>query len=81
MIQLLVLASSFRLQAGGSPSPILGSGEPGLCIIYNSTNEYVIFVDEAAEKSWKLGSDLSVDFRHGQMKILAARNFGPEKLL
>jgi len=80
IIPLLVLVSSCRLQAGDSPSFILGSGEPGLGIIYESTNEYVIFIDEGAKKSWKPGDYLDVDFRNGPLKIVAARNFGPEKL-
>jgi hypothetical protein len=80
IILLFVLAASFRLLAGDTPLLNLGGGEPGLCIIYNSANEYVIFIDEAAEKSWKPGNYLDVDYRNGQMKVLAARNFGPEKL-
>jgi hypothetical protein len=79
-IPLLVLASTFRLQAAEPPSFILGSGEPSLGIIYESTNEYVIFVDEGAKHSWKPGDYLDVDFRNGPLTIIASRNFGPEKL-
>lgn len=79
-IPLLVLASSFQLQAGDSPSFNLGSGEPALGIIYNSPNEYAIFIVEGAKQSWKPGDYLDVDFRNGPLKILVARNFGPEKL-
>ena len=76
IIPLLVLASTFRLQAGEPASFILGSGEPGLGIIYESANEYVIFIDEGAEHSWKPGDYLDVDFRNEPLKIIAARNFG-----
>jgi hypothetical protein len=80
IVPLLVLVLSFRLQAGDSPSFALGSGEPSLGIIYESTNEYVIFIDEGAKNSWKPGDYLDVDFRNGPLKIIAATNFGPEKL-
>lgn len=80
IISLLVLVSGFRLQAGDSPSFILGNGEPSLGIIYESTNEYVIFIDEGAKNSWKPGDYLNVDFRNGPLKIVTARHFGPEKL-
>ncbi len=49
-------------------------------MIYNSTNEYVVFIDDAIEKNWKPGDDWSVDYRFGPIKILAESNFGPEKL-
>jgi hypothetical protein len=80
LILLFVLTASFPLFAGDAPPLNLGSGEPGLGIIYESANEYVIFIDEGAEKSWKPGDYLDVDFRNGPLKIVAARNFGPEKL-
>lgn len=80
IVPLLVLVSSFQFQAGGSPIFTLGGGEPSLGIIYESTNEYVIFIDEGAKKAWKPGDYLDVDFRNGPLKIVAARNFGPEKL-
>jgi hypothetical protein len=75
-----VVVSSFRLLAGDSPSFTLGSGEPSLGIIYESPNEYLIFIAEGAKTSWKPGVYLDVDFRNGPLKIIAARNFGPEKL-
>jgi hypothetical protein len=77
---LLVLTASFPLFAGDAIPLNLGSGQPGLCIIYNSTNEYVIYIDEALEKSWKPGDDWCVDYRDGPIRVLAERNFGPEKL-
>jgi hypothetical protein len=77
---MLVIASSFGLHAEDSQSFILGSGEPSLGIIYNSTNEYVIFIDEGAKQSWKPGDYLDVDYRNVPLNILAARNFGAEKL-
>jgi hypothetical protein len=80
MIQFVVFVSSFRLPAGDALPLNFGSGQPSLCIIYNSTNEYVIFIDEALEKSWKPGDDWSVDYRHAPINVLAEQNFGPEKL-
>ena len=80
MVQFLVVALSFRLLAGDARPLNLGSGQPGLCLIYNSANEYVIFIVEAREKSWKPGDDWSIDYRDGPIKVIAQRNFGPEKL-
>lgn len=72
-------AASLQLFAGDALPLNLGNGQPGLCVIYNSTNEYVIFIDEALEKSWKPGDDWLPGYA-GQIRVLAARNFGPEKL-
>ncbi len=78
-VQFIAVVSSFRLLAGDALPHNLGSGQPGLCIIYNSANEYIVFVDEALVKSWKPGDDWLPGYA-GQIQVLVARNFGRDKL-
>jgi hypothetical protein len=76
MMWMIVAAPVFAAE----PLPTgLGNGQPGLCIIYESKNEYVVFVDESLEKSWKAGDDWLPTYR-GPIKILAESNFGRAKL-
>ncbi|HSY44162.1 MAG TPA: hypothetical protein VK811_09630 [Candidatus Acidoferrum sp.] len=79
-ISFWVFATTLPLFAGNVLPPDLGNGRPGLSIIYESSNEYCVFVDEALEKSWKSGDDWDADYRFGPIKILAESNFGSEKL-
>jgi hypothetical protein len=46
IIQVFVATVSFPTFAGDNRPLNLGSGEPGLHIIYNTTNQYVIYLDE-----------------------------------
>jgi hypothetical protein len=58
----------------------IGDGEPGLGIIYESTNEYAIFVDESFEKNWKPEDEWDILYTLGSIKTLAIRNFdGPDR--
>jgi hypothetical protein len=67
-----------RERNGPAALPLnLGSGEPGLHIIYNTTNDfpiyqYVILLDEP----WTVGSALIGGFYERNIQILADRNFG-----
>jgi hypothetical protein len=64
----LVVASSLRLLAGDN----LGTGEPGLKIIYKTTNQFAIYLDEP----WTVGPDGIIggyDKRH--IDVLFDRNY------
>jgi hypothetical protein len=52
VVHFLVVVASFRLFAGGDRPPGLGSGAPGLRIIWNATNQYIVFNDLSYVTSW-----------------------------
>lgn len=68
--------------AGGALPAGLGDGRPGLCIIYEATNEYVVFVDDAFAQSWKTGkpNDCLPVCRLGHVKVLAECDQEPKAL-
>jgi hypothetical protein len=47
-----MVAASFRLFAGEDLPPGLGSGAPCLRIIWNATNQYIVFNDLSYVQSW-----------------------------
>jgi ankyrin repeat protein len=77
---LLMFGATAPVLAGGTLPAGLGDGRPGLCIIYDSSNEYAVFIDEALEKSWKPGDDWMPDYRSGPIQGLAEYNLGLETL-
>lgn len=74
---LFVPAASFPLLAGDAGSLALGSGEPGLKIIYKTTNQFVIFVDEP----WTVGPGLIGGYYDRQIAVLIDRNYGLKEKL
>jgi hypothetical protein len=79
---LFVLTASFPLFAGDGLQHNLGSGEPGLHIIYNATNDYptnqyVIFLDE----SWTVGGGLIGGYDKRNIQVLTDRNFGLKEMI
>jgi len=69
----LVFVSSFRLLAGDN----LGSGEPGLKIIFKTTNQCVIYVDEP----WTVGPGLIGGVFDRHIDVLFDRNYGLKEML
>jgi hypothetical protein len=63
--------------AKGEPLPTLGSGEPGLKIIYHVTNQFVIYLDEP----WTVGMDLISGHDKRHVDVLIDRNYGLEQKL
>jgi hypothetical protein len=60
------------------PSVNLGSGEPGLKIIYKASNQFVIFLDEP----WTVGEGLIGGYYQRDIEVVAEQNYGlKEKLL
>ena len=70
LIQLFAAVASFPLLAGDAPPPNLGSGEPGLHIIFKKTNQFVIYQDEP----WTVGSFLIGGMDKRQIEIICDRN-------
>jgi len=54
---------------------VLGGGEPGLKIIYNTTNQYVIYRDEP----WTVGPGLIGGYDKRHIDVLLDHNFGLEE--
>ena len=80
----LVVASGLQLMVSNAVPINLGSGEPGLHIVYNTTNDnprfqyqYVIFLDEP----WTVGDGLIGGFDKRNIQIVADRNFGLKEKL
>lgn len=57
--------------------PDLGNGDPRLFVAYNSTNEWVVFIDESLKKGWKPRDQWGSEYRHKPIKILAGQNVEP----
>jgi hypothetical protein len=82
IIQLIVFTTSSPLFAE-DPRPLsLGSGEPGLHIIYNTTNnhptyQYVIFLDEP----WTVGDGLIGGMDERQIQVILDHNYGLKERL
>ena len=70
---LLVVVFSFRLLAGDN----LGSGEPGLKIIFKTTNQCVIYVDEP----WTVGPGSVGGMSHRHIDVLFDGTYGLKKML
>jgi hypothetical protein len=70
VVHFLVVVASFRLFAGEDRPPSLGSGSPGLRIIYDATNQYIIFNDLSYVKS------LNDSPQNRQIQVLTERNSG-----
>jgi hypothetical protein len=66
------LAISFMAVASAAPSTNLGSGEPGLKIIYKTPEQFAIFLDEP----WTVGPSAlgGEDKRH--IEVLSDQNYG-----
>ena len=73
---LFVLTASFPLFAEDALPLNLGSGQPGLRIIYNATNQYIIYIDEFLDESWEVGDDWLHNYPKRQIQVLTERNFG-----
>jgi hypothetical protein len=69
----LVGASSLRLLAGDN----LGSGQPGLKIIYEGTNQFVIYLDEP----WTVGVGTMGGMDTRKIEIVLDRNYGLKQRL
>ena len=70
-------AASIPLFAADSLPPNLGNGNPGLHITYNTTNQYVIFLDEP----WTVGGGLIGGYDERNIQVLADRNFGLKEMI
>jgi hypothetical protein len=69
---LFVLAATSQLFAADASPLDLGSGEPGLKIIYKTTNQFVIFVDEP----WTVGPGaLGGDEDTRNIQVLSDHNY------
>lgn len=68
---------SLSFFAKGESLSTLGAGEPGLKIIYHSTNQFVIYLDEP----WTVGADLIGGDNKRQIDILIDRNYGLQQKL
>jgi hypothetical protein len=73
IVLFLVAASSLRLWAGDN----LGSGQPGLKIIYKGTNQFVIYLDEP----WTVGVGTMGGMDTRQIEIVLDRNYGLKQRL
>jgi len=73
IILFLVVASSFRLLAGDN----LGSGQPGLKIMYKGTNQFVIYLDEP----WTVGVGLMGGYYERHIDVLFDRNYGLKEMI
>jgi hypothetical protein len=54
VIALVLVAVCFPLYGRAAPSINIGSGQPGLKIMYKGTNQFVIYLDEP----WTVGPGL-----------------------
>jgi hypothetical protein len=72
LLSLILIVAFVPLYGGTLPSTILGSGEPGLHIIYKGTNQFVIYVDEP----WTVGSWLIGGMPERHLQIICDRNYG-----
>ncbi len=77
LILLFALTASFPLFAGNIPPLSLGGGEPGLHIVYETTNHYVIFLDEP----WTVGDGLIGGYDQRKIQVLSDRNFGLKEMI
>jgi len=75
--QFFLATVNFRLLAADALPLNLGSGEPGLHIIYNTTNQYVIFLDEP----WTVGDGLFGGYDKRKIQVLTDRNFGLKEMI
>jgi hypothetical protein len=74
---LLVATCSARLFAVDTP-PGMGSGEPGLKIVYNSSNEFVIYADEP----WTVGISYYIsEMTQRKIRVLYDWNYGISGLI
>ena len=76
---LFMVAASFRLFAGEDRPPNLGSGEPGLKIVfaYNSTNQFAIYLDEP----WTVGPGLIGGYDKRHIEVLLDHSYGLKEKL
>jgi hypothetical protein len=74
---LFVAVSIFPLFATDAPLPGLGCGEPGLKIVYNSADDFVIYVDEP----WTVGPGYAGGMAQRRIRVLAERNYGINGLI
>jgi hypothetical protein len=81
IIQLFIFTASSQVFAGAAISLNLGSGDPGLRVIFNGTNQYVIYIDENFKEFQKAGDDWLDDYPKGPVQVLADRNFGFKEML
>lgn len=70
---LAAILPLFARDADGFP-PNLGNGEPGLCIDYNSSGDWVVFIDESLKRDWKQGEEWNPQPHDKPIKILAGQN-------
>lgn len=77
MVQLFLVTASFPLLAADALPLNLGSGEPGLHVIYNTTNQYVVFLDEP----WTVGDGLFGGYDKRKIQVLTDRNFGLKEMI
>jgi hypothetical protein len=73
-----MVAASFRLFAGEDRPPGLGSGAPGLRIIWNATNQYIIYNDLTYVQSYREKADWLPE--KWQIQVLTERNFDIQAL-
>ena len=78
MAHFLMVVASFRLFAGEDRPPGLGSGGPGLRIIWNATNQYIVFNDLTYLQSFREKADWLPPKR--QIQVLIERNFDVQAL-
>jgi hypothetical protein len=72
LLTIAMLSVSVPLHGEEDPSQLLGRGDPGLKIIYKSTNEFVIYDDEP----WTFGAGLVGGYDERTINILLERNYG-----
>jgi hypothetical protein len=60
------------VNGGVQPPLTLASGDPGLKIIYKTTNQFVIFIDEP----WTVGPGLIAGMDERQIQVISDRHYG-----
>lgn len=79
MIPMFVITASFPLYGGVETSHLLGSGEPGLKIVFadNTTNQFAIYLDEA----WTVGPGFIGGYDKRHIEVLSDHSYGLKEKL
>jgi hypothetical protein len=71
-IALLTTVASFSVYGSAETSDLIGTGEPGLKIIYKSTNQFVVYLDEP----WTVGPGLAGGYDKRHIDVLLDHRYG-----
>jgi hypothetical protein len=77
LIALAAITISFALYPANAQLHQLGDGDPGLKVIYRTTNQFVIYLDEA----WTVGPGLIGGYDKRHIDVLFDRNYGLKQMI